>query len=127
MDKTEASPPRFPRLTKAINILVLFCGLWTGFVLTMMAMDRQTFVGISQAIYGTGKPVMDSGLADSVTHGWFSVLIGVLTLSLLAKEFFIRSPKKRLFINTASLAVLLGFSILMMHLLFGAPLSGFIR
>lgn len=122
--KEEALPQRPSRWIRALNIVTLVSGCWTGLVLLFMAWDRQPYVMLSDSIYGSSAPIMNSRVADLLMHKWFAIVIGVVVAGLIVKEFVANPIRKRLWINVVSLVCLMAVTLLLMHLL-SVPISHF--
>jgi hypothetical protein len=82
---------------KILNIFLVVFQLVLFVPLIFIPMAREDFVNMTSEL--GYKYLMNSQFLDYYSHIWVSVLIVVLTVFFLLKEFKIKSIKKRMVIN----------------------------
>ena len=105
------------RLWSIFNFIFLLFQVITGGVL-IITIFKNNFAEISAQLYPEGGPLMGSYIAEILMQKWMAVIIGLVLISLIVKEYYIVSMRQRLLINFAFFIVLEGVAGLFVKLMF---------
>ncbi len=92
---------------KILSPVFLFCASLTGLALAIALNSRDQYQELSIGMYGEHAPLMNSTLFDFMMNWPFSIVVALLTLAGLVKEFLVKDVKAKLKVNV-SLFILLG-------------------
>lgn len=107
------------RILSFFNSVLILFQVITGSVL-IITIFKNNFAEISAQIYPEGTPLMGSHLAAILMQKWVAIVIGLILLGILAKEYFIRPLRKRTLINLVLFIVMEGLAGVYVMLMFPA-------
>lgn len=105
------------------NYAVLLLALLFGAQITAISfVGRSGFEDISGQVYGPDEPLMNSYLLELIATPAAGILMLMIMLALIAKEFIMRTMQRRLLFNAASLFFLLALSAATTYALYAPAL-----
>lgn len=108
-----------PRFQKFLNIALMAINFWMVLLLSIMIMSRDKFADISGILLSTNDSLMSSALLDFLLHKGFLLLLILIVLFTIVKEYKIKPIKKRLYWNLWVLAGLTAYFGLLVCLVYG--------
>lgn len=108
----------FP-VTRFIGRALLFLSRCAAFVLSFallaLPFSRDGYQEVSDGIYGSGAPLMDSMLLDFLIRPWVTVLLGLMMLCYVYARFYLIPSTMRSISDLAYLAatyaLMMGFQL----------------
>lgn len=116
MDNVAKAPLVVGKTIGAItNLIVVILVSFNFFGLISFAYEaRDSVSGLSTGMYPNG-PLMGSTFLDLFLHKWVAVLLGIVLLATVAKEFIIKPIRTRLIINVGLFVLLLAIDGLLVR------------
>lgn len=106
------------RLKQICNLLLILINSSISIFLCIQIQSRNAFEEISKSVYPNEGPLMKSYFIEIFFRKEFAVIIALLIVGMITKEFFIKSLQKKLVINLCLLFFFVFFSCSFAYLLY---------
>ena len=100
-------PKRPNILARLGNLLLLLVLAGNLFGLIQFAMSRDAVKSLSDGVFDPNQAIMDSWFLDMFLNTSMAVFLGVILISLIAKEFYLKNFRLRVLVNIGVLIVLM--------------------
>lgn len=105
-------------LKQISNFLLILLNLSISIFLCIQIQSREAFEEISKAVYPNVAPLMKSYFLEIFLRKEFAVIIILLIVGMITKEFFIKSFQKKVFMNLSLFFLFLFFIFSFVYFLY---------
>jgi len=98
-NKSDSGRDKRHLLPRIGNFLLLLTQIVGSFALVSMILSRDSYEALSKQLYPQSDKLMDSAFLNIFMHKEVAILLGLLMIATIAKEFFINSFRNRVVSN----------------------------
>lgn len=96
-----------------VNLLLLIPACVLGIATGVMALRGEPFRAASEIAYGADAPLMDAALVDTLISPVSGLVLLLLVLVSVVKEFLVPAYSRRVFLSAAALVLFIATGALM--------------